>query len=66
MRILFDNGTPRGLARLLGEHTVEEARAHGWEELSNGELIDAAEQAGFEVLLTTDRNIQYQQNLAEP
>jgi hypothetical protein len=33
------------------------------EELSNGELIDAAEQAGFEVLLTTDKNIRYQQNL---
>jgi hypothetical protein len=42
---------------------VEEARAHGWEELENGELIDAAEQAGFEVIVTTDKNIRYQQNL---
>ena len=63
MLILFDNGTPRGLTRFLTSHTVEEARAHGWEELENGELIDAAEQAGFDVLVTTDKNIRYQQNL---
>jgi hypothetical protein len=63
MLILFDNGTPRGLAALLVDHSVEEARAHGWEELANGELIDAAERAGFEVMVTTDKNIRYQQNL---
>ncbi len=38
-------------------------RARSWEELANGELIDVAEQAGFEVLMTTDKNIRYQQNL---
>jgi len=64
MRILFDNGTPRGLARLLTGHTIEEARLHGWEELANGELIDAAERAGFELFLTTDKNIRYQQSLS--
>jgi predicted nuclease of predicted toxin-antitoxin system len=63
MLILFDNGVPRGLARFLAAHTVEEARTRGWEELSNGELIDVAEQAGFEVMVTTDKNIRYQQNL---
>jgi len=63
MLILFDNGTPRGLARFLTGHSVEEARVRGWEELANGELIDAAEQAGFEVMVTTDKNIRYQQNL---
>ena len=63
MRILFDNGTPRGLARFLADHAVEEARLHGWEELENGDLIEAAEQAGFELLVTTDKNIRYQQNL---
>jgi hypothetical protein len=63
MRILFDNGVPRGLARFLTRHSVEEARSRGWEELSNGELIDAAEQAGFELMVTTDKNIRYQQNL---
>jgi len=64
MRILFDNGTPRGLAAALAADTVEEARAHGWDRLRNGELLDAAEDAGFDVFVTTDRNIPYQQNLA--
>lgn len=66
MLVLFDNGTPRTLARyLIGQHTVTEARARGWEELENGELLTRDEAAGFEVLLTTDRNIRSQQNLAE-
>ena len=65
MLILFDNGTPRGLARFLAGHRVEEARARGWEELSNGELIVAAEQAGFNLMVTTDKNIRYQQNLKD-
>jgi len=64
MLVLFDNSAPRGLAHFLSGHTVEEARARGWEELANGELIDAAEQAGFEVMVTADKNIRYQQNLA--
>jgi hypothetical protein len=55
MLILFDNGTPRGLAHVLVGHVVEEARLHGWEELANGELIEAAEFAGFEILVTTDK-----------
>jgi len=63
MQVLFDNGTPRGLAQFLTGHSVEEARARGWEELANGELLDVAEQAGFEVLVTTDKNIRYQQNV---
>src|SRR5690349_7319137 len=64
MRILFDNGTPRGVANGLPGHTVEEARAHGWDTLRNGELLDAAEAAGFDVFVTTDRSIPYQQNLS--
>jgi len=63
MRILFDNGTPRGVASALLGHVVEEARLHGWDTLKNGELLDAAEAAGFELFLTTDRNIRYQQKL---
>ena len=63
MRILFDNGTPRGVAKALLGHVVEEARLRGWDALRNGELLDAAEAAGFELFLTTDRNIRYQQNL---
>lgn len=61
MRVLFDNGTPRGLAAALVEHVVEEARSLGWDTLKNGELLSAAEAAGFEVLVTTDRNIRHQQ-----
>lgn len=63
MLILFDNGTPRGLARFLIGHRVEEARTPGWEELANGALIEAAEQAGFDLMVTTDKSIRYQQNL---
>ena len=64
MLFLFDNGTPRTLARfLIDHHTVTEARARGWEELENGELLNEAEAAGFEVLVTTDKNLGYQQNL---
>jgi len=57
MLVLFDNGTPRTLARyLIDHHTVTEARARGWEELENGELLSKAEAAGFEVLVTTDKS----------
>ena len=63
MRVLFDNGTPRGVAGALPEHDVEEARARGWDTLGNGELLDAAEAAGFQVFVTTDRNLRHQQNL---
>jgi predicted nuclease of predicted toxin-antitoxin system len=64
MLVLFDNGTPRTLARfLIDRHTVTEARARGWEELENGDLLREAEAAGFEVLVTTDRDLSYQQNL---
>lgn len=54
---------PRGLARFLNSHVVEEARSRGWEELANGDLIEAAERAGFDVIVTADKNIRYQQNL---
>ena len=64
MRVLFDNGTPRGLGKALLDHAVEEARSLGWDTLRNGELLDAAEAAGFDLFLTTDRNIRYQQNLS--
>ena len=66
MRVLFDNGTPRGIAAALLGHAVEEARSQGWDTLRNGELLDEAEAAaaGFDLFLTTDRNLRYQQNLA--
>jgi hypothetical protein len=65
MRVLFDNGTPRSLARhLTDSHVVTEARARGWDKLENGNLLNAAEVAGFQVLVTTDKNLRYQQSLA--
>jgi hypothetical protein len=63
MLILFDNNAPRGLIRFLSGHSVEEARMRGWDQLANGELIAEAEKAGFEVMVTADKNIRYQQNL---
>ena len=63
MLILFDDGTPAPLRYALKGHTVVEAIERAWDRLTNGELIDAAEAAGFEVLLTTDKNMRYQQNL---
>ena len=64
MLILFDHGTPRGLARALSGHTVITAKARGWDRLSNGALLKAAEEAAFDLLLSTDQGIRYQQNLA--
>ena len=65
MKILFDNGAPNPIARSLIGHEVTFARQIGWEELENGELIERAEEMGFEVLLSTDKNIRYQQNLSK-
>jgi hypothetical protein len=61
--ILLDINCPRGLAPALIGHTIVEARQHGWSALKNSELLDAAEGAGFDVFVTSDKNIKYQQNL---
>ncbi len=63
MRILFDQGTPVPLRKLLNPHRVETVFERGWSTLSNGELLTVAEQDGFEVFVTTDRNLRDQQNL---
>lgn len=63
MLILFDQGTPVVIRRSLPDHTVKTAAEQGWSTLVNGELLRAAEQAGFELFLTTDTNIPFQQNL---
>jgi hypothetical protein len=55
MKILFDNGTPRPIAARLTGHEVTFARQIGWHELGNGDLIQQAEEAGYEVLLSTDK-----------
>jgi len=64
MRVLFDKSAPYGLARRLEGHTVSTAEERGWGRLENGALLIAAEEAGFEVFLTADKNLRYQQNLA--
>lgn len=56
MLILFDHVTPRGIARFLLGHTVTKAKERGWDTLTNGDLLAAAERAGFDVLLTADKN----------
>jgi len=63
LKILFDANTPAPLARFLRGHEVVRADELGWQGLENGALLDAAEQAGFDLLLTCDQNVRYQQNL---
>jgi hypothetical protein len=63
MRILFDQGTPVPLKQHFSGHQVETAYELGWSRLSNGELLAAAE-GRFDVLVTTDRNLRYQQSLS--
>lgn len=63
MLILFDQGTPRGLIRALPSHTITTARSRGWDQLNNGALLYEAQEAGVDLLLTTDSRIRYQQNL---
>jgi hypothetical protein len=56
-------GTPAPLIQFLVGHTVTKAKDRGWDTFSNGDLLTVAEEAGFDLLLTTDKNIRYQQNL---
>lgn len=63
MKILFDANTPAPLARFLRGHEVVCADELGWQGLENGALLDVAEKAGFDMLLTCDQNVRYQQNL---
>jgi len=61
VRILLDQGTPAPLRRALADHSVATAYEKGWATLTNGELLAAAE-GSFDVLVTTDQNLRYQQN----
>ncbi|HEY7338528.1 MAG TPA: hypothetical protein VH639_26815 [Bryobacteraceae bacterium] len=64
MRILLDHSTPAPLRYWLLGHNVETAYERGWAELTNGELLRAAEDDGFDAMITADKRIRYQQNLA--
>lgn len=63
VRILLDQNAPLGLCRALAAYEVVAPRERGWERLSNGDLLRTAEEAGFAILITCDRNLRYQQNL---
>ncbi len=63
MKILFDQGTPVPLRAHLVGHTVDTAYGLGWAGLQNSQLLQAAEEAGYDLLVTTDQNMKYQQNL---
>ncbi|MBX3288998.1 MAG: hypothetical protein KF855_06590 [Acidobacteria bacterium] len=65
MKILFDQGTPVPLRKALAEHSVETAFERGWQTLENGELLAKAESGHYEILITTDQNLRYQQDLSE-
>jgi hypothetical protein len=64
VRIVLDEMLPVGVAELLPDHEVVTAKAAGYGGLTNGELLRRAVEDGFIVLLTADRNLPAQQNLA--
>jgi hypothetical protein len=63
MNVLFDQGTPVPIRPFLTRHAIATVYERRWHQLKNGDLIRMAEQNGFDVLLTTDQNLKYQQNL---
>jgi hypothetical protein len=65
MRVLFDQGTPLPLRHSLAEHDVRSTWQQGWSKLANGDLLAAAEAAGFDVFVTTDQQLRYQQHLTD-
>jgi hypothetical protein len=65
MRILFDQGTPVPLRQYLIEHSVTTAYEEGWSNLSNGDLLKSSEDKGYQIFVTTDRNLRYQENLSD-
>ncbi len=64
MKILFDQGVPRPLRRYLTGHLVDTTAERGWSTLENGVLLDRAEEDGYQLLITTDQSLRYQQNFA--
>ena len=63
MKLLFDQGTPAPLRGHLLAYSVDTVAEKGWSDKGNGELLDLAEQEGYGVLVTTDQNLRFQQNL---
>jgi hypothetical protein len=65
MRVLLDEQFPRHLASEIGGHDVSTVQQRGWAGLKNGELLRVGTDAGVEVTVTADRNLQFQQNLSQ-
>jgi hypothetical protein len=65
MKILFDQGTPQPLRRALSGHVVDAVYEQGWSTLTNGQLLATAEQASYDLFITTDQNLRHQQNLQD-
>ena len=65
MRILLDECAPRPLKRQLVEYDIKTVVEMGWSGKKNGELLQLMSQEGFTILLTTDQNLPYQQNLQQ-
>jgi hypothetical protein len=63
MRILLDECIPRKLKNSLATHECRGVPDEGWAGKKNGELLTLAERSGFQVFITIDRGIEYQQNL---
>jgi len=63
VKILFDQNVPRNLRDYLLAHEVSTAAAMGWHELENDDLLNAAESGGFQIFITCDQSLRYQQNL---
>lgn len=65
MRVLLDECAPRPLKRQLAEYDIKTVVEMGWSGKKNGELLQLMSQEGFTILLTTDQNLRYQQNLQQ-
>ncbi len=65
MRILLDECVPRPLKRELADYEIRTVVEMGWSGKKNGELLRLMNQEGFTILLTTDQNLRYQQNLEQ-
>jgi len=64
VKILLDHCVPLPMRTNLPSHTVETASFRGWDDKQNGDLLGEAEAAGFDCMITVDKNIRYQQNLS--
>lgn len=64
MKILFDQGTPDPLRQCLSDHSIDTAYEKGWSTLTNGDLLEQLTSENYEVFISTDQNLNNQQNLS--